>query len=213
MRILTLRWVFVRRLSHPRDSFIWMCVQSYFRTESSGWTKNQFKFNALRRESPIASWGSTSHAERWRCSQAIVSGSEHICWIDVIHPLYFCIRSGTTFPFRCSYSLSEEHGVRCFELGMYTRVGWLGSPSKCNIFWVFRHSMSVGRCLCGDLRVCMLPFRFSPDPVGSLPIGGEFSLFRVFLVSPEDEVANFEFSFYHFLAVTSGYFLFHCCFS
>jgi len=59
MRILTLRWVFVRRLSHPRDSFTWMCVQSCFRTESSGWTKSQSKFNALRRESPIASWGST----------------------------------------------------------------------------------------------------------------------------------------------------------
>jgi len=49
---------------------------------------------------------------------------------------------------------------------------------------------------------------FHPDSVGSLPIGGEFSLFRVILVSSEDEVANFEFSFYHSLAMTSGYFLF-----
>jgi len=54
-------------------------------------------------------------------------------------------------------------------------------------------------CSCSGLHL---------DYVGSLPIGSEFSLFRILLVSPEDEVANFEFSFYHFLAVTSGYFLF-----
>ena len=46
-----------------------------------------------------------------------------------------------------------------------------------------------------------------PDSLGSLPIGGEFSLFRILLVTPEDEVANFEFSFHHFFAVTNSYFL------
>jgi len=55
--------------------------------------------------------------------------------------------------------------------------------------------------------VCSHP-SFHPDSVGSLPIGGEFSLFKVFLVPSEDEVANFEFSLYNFLAMTSGYFLF-----
>jgi len=33
-----------------------------------------------------------------------------------------------------------------------------------------------------------------PDSVGSLPIGGDFSLFRILLVTPEDEVANYKFS-------------------
>ena len=45
-----------------------------------------------------------------------------------------------------------------------------------------------------------------PDYVGSLPVGGEFSFYKVFLVPSEDEVANFEFSIYNFLAMTSGYF-------
>jgi len=49
---------------------------------------------------------------------------------------------------------------------------------------------------------------FHPNSVGSLLIGHKFSLFRVFLVPPEDEVANFEFSFYDFLVVASSYFLF-----
>jgi len=49
---------------------------------------------------------------------------------------------------------------------------------------------------------------FHPDSVGFLPIGDEFSLSRVLLVSLEDEVANFEFSLYNFLAMTSGYLLF-----
>jgi len=52
---------------------------------------------------------------------------------------------------------------------------------------------------------------FHPDSVGSLPIGGEFPFFRILLVSPEDEVADFEFSFYHFLVMTSDYFLFLRC--
>jgi len=47
-----------------------------------------------------------------------------------------------------------------------------------------------------------------PDSVWTLPIGGEFSLLGILLISPEDEVANFEFSFYYFLVVTSGYFCF-----
>ena len=47
-----------------------------------------------------------------------------------------------------------------------------------------------------------------PDSIGSLPIGSEFSRFRILLVTLEDKVANFKFSFYHFLVVTSGYFLF-----
>jgi len=49
---------------------------------------------------------------------------------------------------------------------------------------------------------------FHPNSVGSLQVGSEFSLFRVFLILPEDEVANFEFSFYNLLVVASGYFLF-----
>jgi len=49
---------------------------------------------------------------------------------------------------------------------------------------------------------------FHPNFVGSLPVGSEFSLLRVFLVPPENEVADFEFSFYNFLAMTSEYFLF-----
>jgi len=49
---------------------------------------------------------------------------------------------------------------------------------------------------------------FHPDSVGSFPVGSEFSLFRILLVSPEDEVVYFEFSFCHFLVVSNGYFLF-----
>ena len=49
---------------------------------------------------------------------------------------------------------------------------------------------------------------FHPDSVGSHPVGGEFSLLRVFLFSPENEVAYFEFPLYDFFAVASGYFLF-----
>ena len=52
---------------------------------------------------------------------------------------------------------------------------------------------------------------FYPDSVGFLPVGSEFSLFRVFLVPSEDEVADFEFSFYNFLAMTNDYFLFLRC--
>ena len=56
---------------------------------------------------------------------------------------------------------------------------------------------SVGPCSC-----------FDSDPVGSLQVGGEFPLFRVLLVSPEDEVAYFEFPLYDLFAVASVYFLF-----
>jgi len=49
---------------------------------------------------------------------------------------------------------------------------------------------------------------FLPNFVGSLPVDGEFALFRVILIPSKDEIANFEFSFYNLLAMTSGYFLF-----
>jgi len=49
---------------------------------------------------------------------------------------------------------------------------------------------------------------FHLDSVGSLPVGCEFPLFRVFLVSPEDEVAYFEFPPYDLFVVASGYFCF-----
>jgi len=39
---------------------------------------------------------------------------------------------------------------------------------------------------------------FHSNFVGSLQVGDEFSLFRVLLILTEDEVANFEFSFYDF---------------
>jgi len=91
---------------------------------------------------------------------------------------------------------------------MYTRVCWLRFPSSvipfeffgipspwnCAFIEVFE---SVGSCP-----------GFHSNFVGSLLLGGEFSLFRVFLIPSEDEVANFEFSFYDFFAVASGYFLF-----
>jgi len=47
---------------------------------------------------------------------------------------------------------------------------------------------------------------FHSNTVGSLPIGVEFSLLRVLLIPSEDEVTNFEFSFYDPFAVSSGYF-------
>ena len=47
---------------------------------------------------------------------------------------------------------------------------------------------------------------FHPDSVGSLRVGCEFPFFRVLLVSPEDEVAYFEFPPYDVFAVASGYF-------
>ena len=47
-----------------------------------------------------------------------------------------------------------------------------------------------------------------PDPEGVVPVGGELPFFGILLVSPEDEVAYFEFSFDDFLAVASSYFLF-----
>jgi hypothetical protein len=51
-------------------------------------------------------------------------------------------------------------------------------------------------------------FGFRSDSVGSLPVGSKFSLFKVLLVSLEDEVAYFEFSPYHLFDVASDYFLF-----
>ena len=54
---------------------------------------------------------------------------------------------------------------------------------------------------------------FHSDSVGSLPVGGEFSLFGVLHVSPENEIAYFEFPSYDLFAVASGYFLFSRCFS
>jgi len=48
---------------------------------------------------------------------------------------------------------------------------------------------------------------FHSNTVGSLPIGGDFSLLRVLLIPSEHEVANFEFSFYDPFAVASRYFL------
>jgi hypothetical protein len=47
-----------------------------------------------------------------------------------------------------------------------------------------------------------------PDPVGAVPVGGEFPFIRILLVSPEDEVAYFEFPSYDLLAVAIDYFLF-----
>ena len=47
---------------------------------------------------------------------------------------------------------------------------------------------------------------FHSDFVGSLPVGCKLPLFRVLLVSPEDEITYFEFSPYDLLAVASGYF-------
>lgn len=49
---------------------------------------------------------------------------------------------------------------------------------------------------------------FHADPEGVVPVGGEFPFFGVLLVSPEDEVAYFEFPLPDLLAVTSSYFLF-----
>ena len=43
-----------------------------------------------------------------------------------------------------------------------------------------------------------------PDPEGAVPVGGEFPFFGILLVSPEDEVAYFEFPSYDFLDVASG---------
>ena len=47
---------------------------------------------------------------------------------------------------------------------------------------------------------------FHSNSVGSLLVGGEFSLFRVLLILFEDEIANFEFSFYDLFVVASGFF-------
>jgi len=42
-----------------------VCPKLFSDSEHRMNEKNQFKFNALRRESPIVSWGSTLHAEQW----------------------------------------------------------------------------------------------------------------------------------------------------
>ena len=126
MRILTLRWVFVRRISYPRDCLSECVPKVVFRQRTTNERKNQFKFNALRRESPIARWGSTKHVERWRRNVASVSRSKCICCVDFIYPLCLWVRSGTTFLPRCGCSLFGEHEVHCFELGMYVRyLYWL----------------------------------------------------------------------------------------
>ena len=49
-------------------------------------------------------------------------------------------------------------------------------------------------------------FGFHSDSVGFLLVGCEFP-FRLLLVSPEDEVAYFEFLPYNLFVVASGYFL------
>jgi len=59
MKILTLRWVSVRSISHPRDCLSECVRKVVFGQRTTDERKNQFKFNALRRESPITSWGST----------------------------------------------------------------------------------------------------------------------------------------------------------
>jgi hypothetical protein len=78
------------------------------------------------------------------------------------------------FPLPFNCSFGERE-VRCIELSIYVRVG------------------SV--IPCPD---------FHPDFVGSVPVGGEFSLFRILLVSQEDEVAHFEFYLYDFLVMASS---------
>jgi hypothetical protein len=47
---------------------------------------------------------------------------------------------------------------------------------------------------------------FHSDLVGPVPVGGEFPFFSVLLISSENEIAHFEFSFSDFLTVASGYF-------
>ena len=46
-----------------------------------------------------------------------------------------------------------------------------------------------------------------PDPEGAIPAGGEVPFFGILLVSPEDEIAHFEFPSFDLFAVMSGYFV------
>jgi len=52
MRILTLRGVLVRRISHPRDCLFECVPKVIFGQGTTNELKNQFKFNALRRDHP-----------------------------------------------------------------------------------------------------------------------------------------------------------------
>ena len=101
-----------------------------------------------------------------------------------------------------------EHEVRCFQLRCTLEfVGYVCHLSV--ILFEFFGIPSSWICAFVEVfeSVRSRP-GFHSNSVGSLPVGGELSLFRVHLIPSEDEVTNFEFSFYDFLAMTSGYFLF-----